>query len=469
MSAERPFLKKSYSDLVADLIADLGRPVPGRTALTDAAEGSVMRTLVEAFSRELAVAYEQLETVYRFGYLDTAEGAALDQVVALLGVHRRRAGATEGLVAFQRSAPAPEDIPIPAGTLVAGRDIPSFETTEDGILAQGYHEVEVAARALDDTQEPVEPGAISVMPRPILGIETVTNLAALAPRQAGETDEELRARALRARDRFHSGAVAVIEQAVAELGLAEVRVQEHLPERPGDIEVVIGDPDVAQLLPTVRLVLEDVRPAGVRVAVRAARQVYVQPALILVMDPVPPDSEARALQGELAGALARYIGSLGPNQNVRWSKARALLAAHDAVLDVLAIPGVPTLGPFFRDPAGESEGDTFTSVASTHLNGAGDVIIGASERARLDVRALAPILRIEPPELDVWIDVEAHTAGPAAPSEADLRDQLAEIVAAEVPGTPARYAAWVERLGSLGLAGISFSCDSTTATAGPSR
>ena len=128
MALERVFLKKGFAEVVDALLADIGSGMGGRLALTDANEGSVVRTLAEAFARELAVCYEQLDAVYRNAYLDSASGPALDNVVALLGIERQRGGHLEGLAHFSRGQPAPEDIHIPLGTLVAGRDVPLFAT-----------------------------------------------------------------------------------------------------------------------------------------------------------------------------------------------------------------------------------------------------------------------------------------------------------------------------------------------------
>jgi len=74
MSAETPYYSKDFATLVEDLLQQVKSPAGGRTPLTDTSEGSVVRTLLEAFARELAVCYEQLHKVYRYGYLDTAEG-----------------------------------------------------------------------------------------------------------------------------------------------------------------------------------------------------------------------------------------------------------------------------------------------------------------------------------------------------------------------------------------------------------
>ena len=150
--SESPYHKKPYTALVKDMLAALKDGEGGHTALTDSTEGSVVRTLVEVFARELAVAYEQLDRVFRFGFLDTAEGSALDNVVALVGIERRQAGHLEGEVTFERSQPATADIAVPAGTLVAGRDVPVFETLEAATLRQGDLRVRVPVRSVEPAE-----------------------------------------------------------------------------------------------------------------------------------------------------------------------------------------------------------------------------------------------------------------------------------------------------------------------------
>ena len=84
MALERVYRKKDFAEVVDALLTDIGSGMGGRIALTDANEGSVVRTLAEAFARELAVCYEQLDVVYRNAYLETANGAALDKALELL-------------------------------------------------------------------------------------------------------------------------------------------------------------------------------------------------------------------------------------------------------------------------------------------------------------------------------------------------------------------------------------------------
>ena len=97
---------------------------PGRRApeLTDLQVGSVLRTLCETTALELGRIYALLETVYQAGFVDTATGDALDNVVALLGIERVRGGRPAGEVEFTRAQAAPGELTIPAGTRVATAD-----------------------------------------------------------------------------------------------------------------------------------------------------------------------------------------------------------------------------------------------------------------------------------------------------------------------------------------------------------
>ena len=80
-------------------------PASAQSPITDR-NGSVARTLVEALGREIATLYEQLDLVYKAGFIDLAESTSLDFVVALLGIERIRAGREIGEVVFARSTGA---------------------------------------------------------------------------------------------------------------------------------------------------------------------------------------------------------------------------------------------------------------------------------------------------------------------------------------------------------------------------
>ena len=79
--------------------------------VTDVNPGSVVRTIVEAVSREMDFLYAQLNYVYEAGFIETATGSSLDLVVSILGVERKSAEPANGLVMFGRNTD-PGDISV---------------------------------------------------------------------------------------------------------------------------------------------------------------------------------------------------------------------------------------------------------------------------------------------------------------------------------------------------------------------
>ncbi len=433
------FLKKDFASIVNSLLEDLASGQGGRVAITDTTEGSVVRTLVEAFSRELAVAYAQLDQVYRLGYLDTAHGAALDNVVALLGLTRRRGGYLQGLVTFTRATPAPEEIPIPEGTPVAGRDAPPVETDTPATILPGGTEVTVAVRSVEPvpaglTPEELTaltaPGVLTMMPRPLHGVEGVTNRVPLVPQAQDETDDALRERARRLVSTANLGTPQALKLALRSLGLSRVEVQE-LQDRPGCVEVVVGDSGFDDTLRERALrVIEETRPAGIRVHLRGVTWIWVQVDATLELDRDYPEAERQAVAAELQAQLAQYIRGLNPNENVREAKVRNLLASHDKVLNVYTRPvsdGATSglLRTFVKDPV------TGTLKEETHrrLLRNGDIQISAAERAGVDVerRLHEPfLLKLEPPSPRVQLRVELQLRQPVEEAEAKLERRMRE-------------------------------------------
>lgn len=411
MPAELPFRKRGFVEIVDGLLEDAASGRGGRTALTDAAGGSVVRTLMEVYAREMAVCYEQLDLVYRSAYLDTASGAALDYVVALNGLQRRPPGHLEGQVTFSRGQPAPQDIHIPAGTQVAGRDQPVFATTAPAVLVQGERlvstgvlSVEPVAQTAQAGPQVVKAGLLTTMPRPIAGIEQVANAADLIPRQRAETDDELRSRA-RARARSaNTGTVAAIEQAVRALGVREVRVLEYPVDPallPGQIQVVVGDTDLTPaLLEQVADRIEQVRPAGIQVGSGPATQVAVQVTATLTLDAERPEAEQRAVETRLGADLASYFSQLAVGEAVHQAKIRSILLGPDAVVGCDPSPGFGgLLEPFVRS------GDKLQSLASRYLLSNGDILVGPRERIALLPAELPIRLTLLGPAPAVLVDI----------------------------------------------------------------
>ena len=102
--------------------------------VTDIQTGSVVRTLSESFGLEIASLYAQLQTVYDSGFVDTATGAALDKVVALLGIQRVRGGRAARQIEFTRVQGSRGTITVPAGTRIRGRfPLATLEEIKGGV------------------------------------------------------------------------------------------------------------------------------------------------------------------------------------------------------------------------------------------------------------------------------------------------------------------------------------------------
>ena len=239
--------------------------------LTDRNPGSITRLLAESFAREYAVISRQLESVYQAGFIDTAGGRDLDQIVALVGIARLTRTSAIGSVVFSRSSPAPADITIAAGTRVSSSEPPQsiFETSEARVLRRGTLSVEAPIRALaSGSAGVVGARTITVIHRPIFGVEQVWNPQGTRLTGEDETDEALRARARRSLEytgRATTGAVLGALASIPQVREKDIRIDEDPLARPGIVTLNIAVP----LEPTdcVRAIelIEHTRPVGVRV------------------------------------------------------------------------------------------------------------------------------------------------------------------------------------------------------------
>ncbi|WPB72661.1 baseplate J/gp47 family protein [Archangium violaceum] len=332
----------SYSAIVERLLEGMG-------PRSDTTDGGVVRTLLETYAREMATFYGMLELAYQSGFLDTAEGDALDNVVAVLGIRRARAGRLTGTVEFSRASPAPEDIGIPAGrqvtgTLVEGTPLPLFETSADAVIRRGEMRVTVGVQELQTAESGgpplpvINPGMLNLMPRPILGVETVTNPDPLRRSSEDETDDDLRARARTALRDGEKGTLESIAAAVREQGIRQVTVREPVDGPAGVIDVVIGDPDLekdAGRVARVDAAIRASKAAGVRVNLNYARSIYLQPTF--QVEPADENLDERGferLRVELQAQLVRFAASLSAGTLVSRRKLEAVLFGNPAVRNV---------------------------------------------------------------------------------------------------------------------------------------
>ncbi|HEX4964776.1 MAG TPA: baseplate J/gp47 family protein [Thermoanaerobaculia bacterium] len=297
--------------------------------LSDRNPGSVTRLLAESLGREYAVLSRQLEGVYRAGFLATATGRDLDQLVALLGLERRTSAAAAGTVVFSRSTPAPADVFVPAGTLLSTAEPPAvtFETSEDVTLHRGTLSAEVAVRATTAGALGVVPaGAIAVVNRPLFGIETAANPEPTALAGASESDAELRQRATRALAGSGKATVGAMLAALTSLpGVREkdIRLAEDHLKRPGVIVLSVAAPLDADDAERALGLIEASRPAGMRVIHNLDAPALLgtlTPGVNAADDDLEPPAEATSVPGPLyfpvvaAAVLLPATAALSPQQ-----------------------------------------------------------------------------------------------------------------------------------------------------------
>jgi uncharacterized phage protein gp47/JayE len=111
--------------------------------LTDFNPGSVVGTLVRAVARQMKLIYDQMDEAYRRAFIDEATGAALDNVVALLGVTRNPPLSAKGEATFFLRGATDTPVVIPADTRVADESGRTFRTTQEGVIPQEKDEFRV--------------------------------------------------------------------------------------------------------------------------------------------------------------------------------------------------------------------------------------------------------------------------------------------------------------------------------------
>lgn len=325
-------------------------PVGSVSPLTDVHVGSAVRTLVEALGREVALFYSKLERVYRDGFVDTAVGDSLEQVVALLGLKRIRAGYPTVKVTFFRATPAPADISIPAGTVVStgirsdGSEV-RFATISPHILKKGTREVDAESRALPESLERIDSvsiGDIRIMPRPIVGVERVTNYVDVFRSQDDESDAALRVRAKKALQGAGKVTLDALRSSVLDQGSLSVVMQDMPRGVPGEVEVFVDLPgyDSAEAERAhqnrVLHAIELTRGAGVRVFTNFSRKVFVTIGdlrLVLREGLNPTEDERVELRAGVGRALQSYVAKLSLGEAITHSGLVAAALTDERLRD----------------------------------------------------------------------------------------------------------------------------------------
>jgi len=383
------------------------------SGISDVSPGSVVRTIVEAISKEIEYLYAQMDQAYLSGFLDTATGEALDLVVSLLGIKRKPPLPSSGYVTFGRSTEpetlsvtgevhlydgSPEyalkkplvkeivkvegtvkgspvtferdvdytlvgksvrwlpegrkpdtrtvfrvnytsyqEIMIPKGTIVATfsprpEETRSFTVSEETPLkltSEGRWETEapvicnVAGRWGN-----VLAGTVTVMPRPIPGMEYVINKGDITNGVEAEGDSELRERAKHALEFAGKATISSLESAIRAVeGVRSLLINDMPEEVAGIVRVIVDGGDTDEIM----RVIDETRAAGIKIDFSRPRIVYINVSLTLTL---PKEISPTVAATEAEKLVRSYISSLGIGDDVLYSKIIEAALSVRGVLDV---------------------------------------------------------------------------------------------------------------------------------------
>ena len=301
----------------SDFYVDYFRPT-NPSPLSDINVGSVTRTISEAIGREIATVYQQINLAYKSGFIDLAEGKALDFVVSILGITRKTKEFAVGLVTFFRAADSEGNITIPQGTeLSTAKGEVIFEATEPRTLQRGQARIDVPVRAGEKFKGDVgkvEAGKITTVLQVINGIDRVSNFEPTFLAAQDETDAELQLRAKAALRGISKGTINALLRAASENRVKKVDIFDphqppSKPTAPGKVTMII---DVeAPRFPSIVAALHDVRAAGIKLTV-AGRFVFITPKVVAFITSGLTGGGKTKIANQIIAALQGYFDKLAP-------------------------------------------------------------------------------------------------------------------------------------------------------------
>lgn len=420
-----------------------------RSPLSDINVGSVTRTLSEAIGREIATVYQQVNQAYLSGFIDTAEGQALDLVVSILGVKRKTKEFAVGLLTFFRDPAAGDgNITIPEGVVSStAKGEATFVTTDLRTLQRGQARIDVPIRASDASKGEagvVKSGAITKLSQPITGIARVTNFEATVLGAEGETDEQLRARAKARLRGLGKATLAALANAIFEGRgkLAEVWDPNSAPakqSKPGVVTLLVeAEPE---RFPSLTAAVHETRAAGVQATV-VARYVFFKPRIIAKITPGLPGPGKEKLKAQIIDALQQYVDILSAGDPAKGEDLlKAIKSVKEAnntdtkIVDVMAWgsdigqPGTETLIDALLEAVASAGDETAqrealsrvlteavpTTASARRIPDRG-LVQGAGGQRATDAEIEAGTFKVVPPDKNwfVVLDIE--------PADIDLRE-----------------------------------------------
>lgn len=309
------------------------------TPLTDVNVGSVVRTLLETASREIATQYQQLQIVYDSAFVETSTGSSLDKVTAIVDTRRLVKGHAVGKVRFSRRSGSQGSVFIPIGTPVTDGGEGRYRTSTEATLLPNQSTLEVWVDGRTTQVEPVEAGTLTVLERAIAGIDRVTNDEATFRATEDETDDQLRARARRAIHAAGKGTPDAVRFGLESLPFVSAVSLSEYPDpsvpMPGQLRVDVAlseDNDANRRLVDTRI--DEFRPAGIYIDRHWATGVVIGLTVDLVLAGASqPTSVIADIKDGITERLRAYVAGIGPGETLRRTRLLTLIMEDDRVAD----------------------------------------------------------------------------------------------------------------------------------------
>jgi uncharacterized phage protein gp47/JayE len=382
-------------------------PVP----LTDLNVGSVVRTLLESVSRELAVTYQHLQKVYDSAFIETAQGPSLDRVVSLVGVTRLAAGHPIATIRFSRRPDSPGQITLPAGTAVTDAKGSRYLTATAITIEPNETSIDVIAVGERVNTRVAAEQELNRLELAIAGVSTAANPEAARALGTGESDDALRRRARGALHGAVRGTVDAIRFGLLSVpGVKAVEIVEMPNGVPGEVSVSVSyERDVPDVRAEVQRRLDELRPAGVRIVRKDAASLAVRAVVKLTLAGAGvPAAQVASVTDPIAAAVKDYLGGLSPGATARKSKLQALALGDGRVHDATVI----------LQPAGGTETEELVLQPGQAITVTGVEFPAPQTESAPAITAKVSVI------------IPVHLAG--GTTEADATDALKKSVAAYV-------------------------------------
>lgn len=298
----------------------------------DKSEGSFFYDVEKAISIELEKAYINLEEILNKGFADTATGNDLDRIVAEVGIVRKKATKSKGIVTITGITGSS----ITKGEMVASDNV-NFIILENYIIPEGGEiDVEVECQKYGIVGN-IPIGAIKYFPKTLEGLQSVTNKNIFNNGYEVESDISLRERYyIKVRTPATSGNKwHYLNWAKEVTGVGEARVF-PLANGAGTVKIIIinsnkkaADED---LIIKVGNYIEDNRPIGATVTVISAIEKPINISFELIID--TNNYAMDIVKTNIENALIEYLKSIAFKENyVSYAKVGNIIFDVKGVLD----------------------------------------------------------------------------------------------------------------------------------------